>query len=82
MLSEAERTQSKLNGILSDKNDFKAEVFALCQKLAFLRLHVGRNADKNPDCKKLLDEAEKDQELFSLAHLAEAKVKVRMAKEF
>jgi len=77
MLSDAERVQSKLNAIYKERQAFQGEVYALCQKLAYLRLHIGRNADKNPDCKKLLDDAEKDHDLFSLSHLAEAKVKLQ-----
>ena len=60
----AERNQADLDGALKTAASFKADALTLTEETAKLRLHVARNQIVNADCKKLLDEAIKDETIF------------------
>ena len=60
-----------------ERQSIQASVLSLCQSVALLRLHVGRHADKNADCKKLLDEADKDEEVIVLKNHYEDVIKLQ-----
>ncbi len=63
-LLTAERNQSALESEMKMKKEYQTTVLSLVQRVALLRLDVGRNGAINGDCKKLLDEAEKDDTVF------------------
>ncbi|GMH80291.1 hypothetical protein TrST_g6381 [Triparma strigata] len=80
LLHEAERSQAASQATLKDKQAFQAGVLQLCQKVSLLRLHIGRNASVNGDCKKLLDEGEKDEQMYAIRHRVSSMVALQKLK--
>ena len=66
-----------LSELAQNDNQSAAEV---TERVALLRIHVGRNAPTNPDCKKMLDEAEKAGGLFMDEKKSSFKITIQKIK--
>jgi len=76
----AEQQLAKLDDIKVEASAAAKSAAEICEKTALLRLHVGRNAPTNGDCKKILDEGEKDKSMFQDAEKADLKILLQKIK--
>ena len=77
---EGERDLTRRDGKVREASLARGSSSAASERVGLLRLHVCRNASTSPECKKLLEEAEKDGSLFPSPDVGVALATLQKAK--